>query len=78
MLELLSGRRVRDWRALRQRVKMRSNPGEDVMELVDEGLINYKMGAKMYNEEQALRMVEVAMLCAQSNPRRWLSMSSVV
>ena len=63
-------------------MEMRSNPGEGVMELVDERLMNYGIGggggAKIYDEEQALRMVEVAMLCVQTNPKSRPSMSSVV
>ena len=78
LLEIVSGKRVKDWRALRQRLEIRSNRGEGVMELVDERLMNYRMSAKMYDEEQAMRMVEVAMLCVQSNPRSRPSMSSVV
>ena len=79
LLEIVRGRRVRDWSALRKRLEMRPNRGEGVMELVDERLINYGMGGvKIYDEEQALRMVEVAMFCVQSNPRRQPSMSSVV
>ena len=79
LLEIVSGRRVRDWRALRKRLEMRPNRGEGVMEFVDERLMNYGLGcAKIYDEEQAVRMVEVAMLCVQSNPRRRPSMSSVV
>ena len=78
LLEIVSGSRVKDWRALRQRLEMRSSRGEGVMELVDERLMNYGMGAKIYDEEQAMRMVEVAMLCVQSNPRSRPSMSSVV
>ena len=79
LLEIVSGRKVRDWRALRKRMEMRSNPGEGVMELVDERLMNYGMGGvKIYDEEQALRMVEVAMLCVQTDPRSRPSMSSVV
>ena len=78
LLEIVSGRKVRDWRALRKRMEMRSNCAEGVMELVDERLMNYGIGAKIYDEEQAMRMVDVAMLCVQSNPRRQPSMSSVV
>ena len=62
-------------------MEMRSNRGEGVMELVDERLMNYGIGgggAKIYDEEQALRMVEVAMLCVQTNPKSRPSMSSVV
>ena len=79
LLEIVSGRKVRDWRALRKRMEMRSNRGEGVMELVDERLMNYGMGGvKIYDEEQALRMVEVAMLCVQTDPKSRPSMSSVV
>ena len=79
LLEIVSGRRVRDWRALRKRLEMRPNRGEGVMEFVDERLMNYGLGcAKIYDEEQAVRMVEVAMLCVQTDPRRRPSMSSVV
>ena len=79
LLEIVSGRRVRDWRALRKTLDMRSDPREGVMELVDERLMNYGIGgAKIYDEEQALRMVEVAMLCVQTDPRSRPSMSSVV
>ena len=79
LLEIVSGRRVRDWRALRKRLEMRPNRGEGVMELVDERLMNYGMGGvKIYDEEQALRMVEVAMLCVQTDPKSRPSMSSVV
>ena len=71
---------MRDWRALRKTLDMRSNAREGVMELVDERLMSYGIigGAKMYDEEQAMRMVDVAMLCVQSNPRSRPSMSSVV
>ena len=79
LLEIVSGRKVRDWRALRKTLDMRSDPREGVMELVDERLMNYGIGgAKIYDEEQALRMVEVAMLCVQTDPRNRPSMSSVV
>ena len=79
LLEIVSGSRVKDWRALKKRLEMRPDPREGVMELVDERLMNYGIGgAKIYDEEQALRMVEVAMLCVQTDPRNRPSMSSVV
>ena len=60
---------------------MRSNPAKGVMELVDKRLMNYGIGggcAKIYDEEKVLRMMEVAMLCVQTNPKSRPSMSSVV
>ena len=78
LLEIVSGSRMKNWRALGQRLEIATNRREGVMELVDERLMNYGIGAKIYDEEQAMRMVDVAMFCVQSNPRRQPSMSSVV
>mgnify|MGYP002775682001 FL=1 len=85
LLEIVSGRRVRDWRALRRKLDMSRNLREGVMELVDERLTSYGVAVgvgvgkkKMYDEKQGMRMVEVAMMCLRSDPGSRPSMSRVV
>ena len=82
LLEIMSGRRVRDGRALRQKLYMSRNLHEEVMELMDERLVSYGVGAakkkKMYDEKQAMRMVEVSMMCVRTDPGSRPRMSRVV
>ena len=81
LLEIVCGRRVRDGRALRRKLYMSQNLHEEVMELVDERLMSYGVGAakkKMYDEKQAMRMVKVAMMCLRTDRDSRPSMSRVV
>ena len=67
--------------SMRQKLDMSRNLCEGVMELVDERLMSYGVGVakkKMYDEKQAMRMVEVAMMCLRTNPGSRPSMSRVV
>ena len=85
LLEIVSGRKVKDWRELRRKVDMSRNLREGVMELVDERLTSYGVAVgvgvgkkKIYDEKQGMRMVEVAMMCLRSDPGSRPSMSRVV
>jgi serine/threonine protein kinase len=87
LLEIVSGRREKDWRALlRQKLGMRGTSpcGGGLVELVDHRLISgaadsgRRVAKLLYDEEQAMRMVDVAALCVQTDPKRRPSMIAVV